>query len=264
MQYQRRLLALLLCSTVAAWGQGNSFDKIRYNGGSVDSKVDPKDWHNQLTVTSDMITLELKDGKRVEIPPKTVTSLSYGQEAHRRVGTMIALAILISPIALFGLLHKTRLHFIGIQYTLPDNKTGGILLQGDKDNYRAILVALQGVTGAPVSVAEKDREFVPVSIRTQVTKGEEENTANEKPNSATESASQDAARGTVNVSSNPIGAEVFADGDFVGNSPAVLKLAPGKHTVAVKSSGYSDWAKEITVQNGSQLQLNANLERHSP
>jgi hypothetical protein len=68
----------------------------------------------------------------------------------------------------------------------------------------------------------------------------------------------------VNVSSNPIGAEVFADGDFVGNSPAVLKLAPGKHTVAVKSSGYSDWAKEITVQNGSQLQLNANLERHSP
>ena len=264
MHNQRRLLSLLLCSTVAAWAQGNSFDKIRYNGGSVDSKVDPKDWHNQLTVTSDMITLELKDGKRVEIPPKTVTSLSYGQEAHRRVGTMIALAILISPIALFGLLHKTRLHFIGIQYTLPDNKTGGMLLQGDKDNYRAILVALQGVTGAPVSVAEKDREFVPVSIRTQVTKGEEENTANEKPNSATESASQDAARGTVNVSSNPIGAEVFADGDFVGNSPAVLKLAPGKHTVAVKSSGYSDWAKEITVQNGSQLQLNANLERLSP
>lgn len=261
MQNQRRLLALLLCSTVAAWAQGNSFDKIRYNGGSVDSKVDPKDWHNQLTVTSDMITLALKDGKKLEISPKNVTSLSYGQEAHRRVGTMIALAILISPVALFGLLHKTRLHFIGIQYTLPDSKTGGILLQGDKDNYRAILVALQGVTNAPVSVAEKDREFVPVSIRTQVTKGEEESAANEKP---TENASQDPAKGTVNVSSNPTGADVFADGDFVGNSPAVLKLAPGKHTVAVKSSGYTDWSKEITVQGGSELQLNANLEKQSP
>jgi len=271
MQNQRRLLALLLCSTVAAWAQGNSFDKVRYNGGSVDSKVDPKDWHNQLTVTSDMITLALKDGKKLEIPPKTVTSLSYGQEAHRRVGTMIALAILISPVALFGLLHKTRLHFIGIQYTLPDNKTGGILLQGDKDNYRAILVALQGVTGAPVSVAEKDREYVPVSIRTQVAKGEEENSANQKATEEhskegkpTENASQDPAKGTVNVSSNPPGAEVFADGDFVGNSPAILKLAPGKHTVAVKSSGYTDWSKEITVQSGSQLQLNANLEKHSP
>src|ERR1700691_1275247 len=53
MRIQRRLLALVLCSTVAAWAQGNSFDKIRYNGGSVDSKVDPKDWHNQLTVSSD-------------------------------------------------------------------------------------------------------------------------------------------------------------------------------------------------------------------
>jgi hypothetical protein len=270
MQIQRRLLALLLCCAVAAWAQGNSFDKIRYNGGSVDSKVDPKDWHNQLTVTSDMITLALKDGKKLEIPPKTVTSLSYGQEAHRRVGTMIALAILISPIALFGLLHKTRLHFIGIQYTLPDAKTGGILLQGDKDNYRAILVALQGVTGAPVSVAEKDREFVPVSVRTEVTKGEEEQAANEntaegkaKESKPVDNVPAQASIGTVNVSSNPPGADVFADGDFVGDSPAAFKLAPGKHTIAVKMSGYADWAKEITVQSGSEVQLNASLERRS-
>src|SRR5207249_3221652 len=83
------------------------------------------------------------------------------------------LAILVAPVALFGLFHKTRLHYIGIQYTTPYNKTGGILLQGDKDNYRAILVSLQGVTGVPVGVGEKDREFVPVSVRAEVTKGEE-------------------------------------------------------------------------------------------
>src|SRR5271156_1378922 len=266
MHNQKRLLALLLCSAVAAWAQGNSFDRVRYNGGSVDSKVDPKDWHNQLTVTPDMITLALKDGKKLEIPPKTVTSLSYGQEAHRRVGTMIALAILISPVALFGLFHKTRLHYIGIQYSKPDDKNAGILLQGDKDNYRAILVALQGVTDAAVSVAEKDREYVPVSIRTQVTKSEEEKTAEERPaeSKPAENATVEPAKGSVNVSSSPTGADVFADGDFVGNSPAVLKLAPGKHIVAVKLSGYSDWSKEITVQSGSELQLNANLEKHSP
>jgi hypothetical protein len=72
------------------------------------------------------------------------------------------------------------------------------------------------------------------------------------------------ATGSVNVSSNPAGADVFADGDFVGNSPAVLKLEPGKHTVAVKTSGYTDWSKEITVQSGSEVQLTANLEKHSP
>src|SRR6266478_1320825 len=91
MQAVKKLLAVFLCCAIAAWGQGNSFDKVRYNGGSVDSKVDPKDWNNHLTISSDLITLALKDGKKLEIPPKSVTSLSYGQEAHRRVGTMVAL-----------------------------------------------------------------------------------------------------------------------------------------------------------------------------
>ena len=148
----RRFLVGLLAFALVAQGQGNTFNKVRYNGGSVDSKVDPKDWDNRLTVTSDTITLALKDGKKVDIPAKSVTSLSYGQEAHRRVGTMIALAILVAPVALFGLFHKTRLHYIGIQYATPEGKAAGILLQGDKDNYRAILVALQGVTGVAVSV----------------------------------------------------------------------------------------------------------------
>jgi hypothetical protein len=169
-----RVIALCLFLSLSSYGQGNSFDRVRYNGGSVDSKVDPKEWKNTLTVTSDFITLSLKDGKTVEIPPKTVTSLSYGQEAHRRVGTMIALAILVAPVALFGLFHKTRLHYIGIQYIDGTNKSAGILLQGDKDNYRAILVALQGVTNVPVSVAEKDREFVPVGVKSEVAKGNEE------------------------------------------------------------------------------------------
>ena len=222
MRVLRRLLAVFLCSAIATWGQGNSFDKVRYNGGSVDSKVDPKDWNNHLTVASDLITLSLKDGKKVDIPPKSVTSLSYGQEAHRRVGTMVALAILVAPVALFGLFHKTRLHYIGIQYSTPDNRTAGILLQGDKDNYRAILVALQGVTGVPVAVGEKDREFVPVGVKTDVTKSIEE----KQPSSGETKANglpAEAGKGTVNVSSNPTGADVAVDGEFVGNTPSVLK-----------------------------------------
>ena len=85
---------------------------------------------------------------------------------------MIALAILVAPVALFGLLHKTRLHYIGIQYGTPDGKNGGILLQGDKENYRAILVALQGVANVPVSVSEKDRDFVPVGVTATTVKGD--------------------------------------------------------------------------------------------
>lgn len=248
-----RAIAACLCLALSAYGQGNSFDRVRYNGGSVDSKVDPKEWKNTLNITSDSITLSLKDGKKLEIAPKSVTSLSYGQEAHRRVGTMVALAVLIAPVALFGLFHKTRLHYIGIQYTDSGNKSAGILLQGDKDNYRAILVALQGVTGVPVSVSDKDREFVPVGVKSEVTKRKEEQAeANSDSKSAT---------GVVNLSSNPSGAEVSLDGNFIGNSPASLKISPGKHTITVKMSGFKDWSRDITVQSGSEVQLAATLEK---
>jgi hypothetical protein len=259
----RRFLAVFLSCSILIYAQGNTFTKVRYNGGSVPSKVDPKSWDNKLTVTSDSILLELKDKKdiqRVEIPAKSVTSLSYGQEAHRRVGTMVALAILVAPVALFGLLHKTRLHYIGIQYSTQDGKSAGILLQGDKDNYRAMLVALQGVTGAPVSVGDKDREFIPVGVRTAVT-SESEGGKNAPEVPATTSPVAADATGTVILSTNPDGADVYVDDHFYGNSPATLKLKPGTHTIRVSMKGYKDWSKEISSDAGAAARLTAALEK---
>src|SRR5215469_10267386 len=161
-----QLCFVLLVLSVTAYG--STFHDIRYNGGTVQSKVDPHDWGNTLTVTSDEIRLDLKDGQSLKIDPKKVTGLSYGQEAHRRVGTMIALGILVAPLALFGLFHKTRLHFIGIEYSADEGKKAGVLLQAHKDNYRGVLEALRGATGAPVAVAPEDRKYVPTSVTTVV------------------------------------------------------------------------------------------------
>ena len=250
--------ASLLCSSVGASSQGNTFDRVRYNGGTIANPVDPKDWNNHLAVTSDAIVFTFKNGENVTIAPKSVTSLSYGQEAHRRVGTMIALAILVSPVALFGLLHKTRLHFIGIQFKTSDGKSAGLLLQGDKDNYRAILVALQSVSGVPVAVGEKDREFVPVGVRTDVAKNSEPaQTVDEAPTSP-----PDAATGTVTFASIPDGADIYMDGEFMGNSPATLKVKFGKHAITAKMSGYQNWSREITVSGGA-VNLNAKLTEGS-
>src|SRR5262249_12465333 len=202
---------------------------------------------------------------RVDIPPKSVTSLSYGQEAHRRVGTMIALAVLVAPIALFGLFHKTRLHYIGIQYKTPDGKDAGILLQGDKDNYRAILVALQGVTGAPVSVAEKDREFVPVSVRTSIAKDSE---ASSPPNSAGQAvvpagAATSASTSQLDVASSPTGADIEIDGKFVGSTPSSISVAPGDHEISIKKNGFALWTRKMAV-SGGHVNINAELtaEKH--
>jgi hypothetical protein len=255
MRQLKSTIALVLTCAVLTYAQGNTFARVRYNGGSVPSKVDPKDWGNKLTITPDAIRLDFKDKQSVEIAPKRVTSLSYGQEAHRRVGTMIALAVLVAPVALFGLFHKTRLHYIGIQYTTAEGKNAGILLQGDKDNYRAILVALQGVTGVPVSVAERERSFLPVGVTTNVTRDSEGGT---QPATA---ASSKEGVGTVSIRAIPESADVYVDNQFYGNSPAILKLKPGKHTITVKLSGYKDWSREISTVAGSEAQLTASLEK---
>lgn len=148
-------LIVLLPLQVILADTGNSWNKVRYNAGTVQTTIKPDDWDNTLTVTPEVITFKLKDGQMIEVDPKTVTSLSYGQEAHRRVGTMVALAVLISPAALFGLFHKTKLHFIGIEYE-KDGKKGGLLIQGHKDNYRGILLALKSVTGKDVVMSAED------------------------------------------------------------------------------------------------------------
>jgi PEGA domain len=259
MHQARRLLVFVLSVALIALAQGNTFDRVRYNGGTVATKVSPKDWDNKLTVTSDLITFALKDGQKVEINPKLVTGLSYGQEAHRRVGTMVALGILVAPVALFGLFHKTRLHYTGIEYNTAEGKKAGLLLQGDKSNYRAILVALQGATGVPVAVSEEDRKFIPVGVTSTVASTAP---SAKNPQPQTGASSKEAApTGTVTVTCSPDGADVYADGAFVGNAPATLKLSPGKHTIRLSKSGYQDWSREISVLLGSELKLNAVLEK---
>src|SRR5262245_43917676 len=97
------VMALIVSFALLSYGQGNTFKKVRYNGGSVASTVKPDDWGNTLIVSPEKITLKFKDGVVKEVEPKAVTGLSYGQEASRRTKTIVALAVLISPLALFAL-----------------------------------------------------------------------------------------------------------------------------------------------------------------
>ena len=146
----RRTFISVLILAVAARGQSNSWNKLRYSGGTIPAKVNPFDWNTTLTVTSDAIVLTFEGQKTFRFTPSQITALSYGQEAHRRVADMVALSVLATPLALFGILHKSKVHFIGIEYRTGDGKAGAVLLEADKNNYRAILRVLQMVTGQPV------------------------------------------------------------------------------------------------------------------
>ena len=66
---------------------------------------------------------------------------------------------------------------------------------------------------------------------------------------------------TVSISSSPDGAEIYADGAFVGNVPATLKLSRGKHTIRLRLMGYKEWSREITTMDGSEVHLTGTLEK---
>ena len=70
--------------------------------------------------------------------------------------------------------------------------------------------------------------------------------------------------GTVEVSSNIEGAEVYVNDGFVGNAPARVKLTPGKHTVRVVVAGQNDWTRELSVLPGSELKLFAQHTAKAP
>src|SRR4029077_17687413 len=166
--------------------------------------------------------------------------------------TAVGLAIISLGVGALFALHKTKLHYIGVNYTDKDGKKEGVLLQGDKSNFRAIIVALQGVTGAPVSVSEKERSEIPAGIATQSVKEPEEDrqaphpppattTAATTPTTNTAGPTQDAPA-SISVTSNPDGAEIYVDEAFSGNAPAILKLPPGKHVIRVSLTSYKAWS----------------------
>ncbi len=148
-------VALLATTTLA---QGNQF-KVRYAGGSVASSVKPDDWGNTILVTPEVVVLKLKDGQEIKIDPKDIKLMTHSRHASRRIGRYAALAV-VSPLFLLGMLKKNKQHFIGIATETPDGKKNGYNLQSKNEQYRALMTALEGVTGQKVEeeVEEKAKD----------------------------------------------------------------------------------------------------------
>ena len=145
------LVTLALCQAQSATRFG-SWNKIRYRGGTYQAKVNPFDWNTTLTVEPDRITLLFNPNVTVHFKPSQVTSISYGQEAHRRVADVVALSAVLTPLALFGLLHVSKDHLVGIVYHTEDGKQAAVLLEVHKAHYWKVLQALKEVTDRPIDI----------------------------------------------------------------------------------------------------------------
>ena len=67
--------------------------------------------------------------------------------------------------------------------------------------------------------------------------------------------------GKLQLASDPPGADIEVDGSFVGNTPSEIEIAAGDHTVSVKKAGFKNWERNLKVSGGSNVHLNAELEK---
>jgi hypothetical protein len=65
----------------------------------------------------------------------------------------------------------------------------------------------------------------------------------------------------VSFASDPNGAEVYVDNSLVGKTPITLSLKPGQHYVRMFEQDYKNWSQQITVVDGSELNVTAKLEK---
>ncbi len=61
--------------------------------------------------------------------------------------------------------------------------------------------------------------------------------------------------GTLQISSDPSGADVYVDNVFRGVTPVNLNdITVGTHTVLLQNSGYDDWTQSISFSAGQTVE----------
>ena len=141
----KKLLATLFCFIIPVMAlAGDGGYKVQYDGGSVAGVKTGK----ELKMYIEGNQIRFTEGKNalMNIPSSAVTEISYGQDVHRRVGTAVGLAVVSFGIGALVALSKSKKHYVGLTWADGDKK-GGFAMQCDKNEYRGILAALEGVTG---------------------------------------------------------------------------------------------------------------------
>ena len=143
----KRAFAMLLCVFVPALAFAASGDngyKVMYDGGSVQNVKTGASAH--LIIDPTAVRLQVGKDDIVTIPAASITEISYGQDVHRRVGAAIGLAVISFGIGGLMALTKSKKHYVGITWANGDQK-GGFAMQCDKNDYRGVLTALEGISG---------------------------------------------------------------------------------------------------------------------
>jgi len=143
----KSLLVAILCLTIPTCAfAADSGYKVIYDGGSLPGVKAGTTVKLYVEPTQVRIFDEKEKKDLVVIPASSITEVSYGQDVHRRVGTAIGLAVISLGIGALMMFSKSKKDFVGTTWANGEQK-GGLAMQCDKNEYRGILAALEGVSG---------------------------------------------------------------------------------------------------------------------
>jgi hypothetical protein len=146
---RKQLVAVILCvlviSQVSHAGLGSK--KTKYIGGTISALNEGVEGESSAKDEKEFV-FAYKEG-RFTIPYDKITELEYGQKAGRRV----AVAILVTPLALFS---KKRRHYLTITYLDGNNKEQVGVFEFGKDVVRVNLASLQARTGKDIQYQDEE------------------------------------------------------------------------------------------------------------
>jgi hypothetical protein len=137
------ILCLILPTAVIGASSEPSF-KVKYDGGSLQNAKAGVDL--RLFIDSNSVKIIQGQTEIANILPSSITEVSYGQDVHRRVGAAIGLAVVSLGVGALMALTKSKKHYVGLTWADGDKK-GGFAMQCDKNDYRGVIAALEGVSG---------------------------------------------------------------------------------------------------------------------
>jgi hypothetical protein len=66
----------------------------------------------------------------------------------------------------------------------------------------------------------------------------------------------------VSIKSDPEGADITINGNFVGSTPSAVFLKSGEHTIVINKEGHKQWERFVRLEPGSSITLNATLTKN--
>lgn len=174
--------------------------------------------------------VRLADGEKV--PLRAVKEAKGGGHTGAMTGAMIGTAIVFFPAApLFLFMH-------GKDITIPKGTEITAYINGD----------------IPLD---------PAKFQTQTAaKPGTDSTPTQSPAATAQTANgTDPVFSSVEVKSNPDGAEITVDDKYMGSTPSTLKLAAGDHKIKLEKDGFKTWERTLTVSSGASATVNPTLAK---